>query len=627
MSYQDIILKDSPIGFWPLDELYTSTYVVSTYNDPNTFYNEPAYYNSGSAYSGYALDKSGCLNHGVYTNDFPLNDYLMPLVASGVYGTNITNTGYISFAMDKNYYGKTEKGGFGTKYTSDNNFTLEVWAYPKISSETVSPIFADFLNSIGIFYDKGNIVFKLNSERLDYTLPNKNKSVHIVAVYDKDLIKLYIDGKFVDYKTLTNFKFSNTQLNLNIGPTKNVADSFLVDAPAIYRYALSADQVLAHYNASRIIPTIQIVNPDEGSLFTTMVSNQDYIYSYSYPANKPWKYFATDNLYINESENYISLYKNDVVASTSVVLNDYILIPQALPINASKVEWKGENGVSVRVSNDGINYYSCANGKSLPNYILGSGTFSSERGLYIEITLSSSLTSRYTPILNYFKITFYDGKTIYSENSGDYISSMQSVGLSNNNNWDLDISGSEYSILSRDKNNGIRPNLPGFYLSTLKKTKTIETFFTPESISNGYLFYAATESTPAYFSWAAGGAVSKANISAIYVNGVDRTSATNISSFIISGELHHIVIVLSSFTSGDIWFNVKVEAGAWSNALPRNLYQNIAIYNKAFTSIEAIAHYNLYINNYLASADDSSIGLTDSGTIVYDRDWIAIKSR
>ena len=627
MSYQDIILKDSPIGFWPLDELYTSSYVVSTYDDANTFYDEPAYYNSGSIYSGVALDKSGCLNHGVYVEDFPLNDYLMPLVSSGVYSTNITSRGYIRLPLNKNYYGKLLEEGFGTKYNSDNNFTLETWLYPKISSGTVSPIFADFSNSIGIFYDNGNIVFKLNSERLDYTLPYINKSVHVVAVYDKDLIKLYIDGKLVNYKSLTNFKFTNSLLNLNIGPTKNITDSFLIDAPSVYRYALSAEQILKHYNGSKIISSIQIVYPDEGSLFTTMVSNQDYIYSYSYPANKPWKYFATDNLYINESENYISLYKNDVVASTSVVLTDYILIPQALPISASKVEWDGDNGVSVRVSNDGSSWYNCVNGRSLPNYILGSGTFSSERGLYIEITLSSSLTSKYTPVLKYFKITFYDGKTVYSENSGDYISSMQSVGLSNNNNWDLDISGSQYNILSRDQNNGIRPNLPGFYLSTLKKTKTIESFFTPESISNGYLFYAATESTPAYFSWAAGGAISKANIAAIYVNGINRSSETNISSFIIAGELHHIVIVLSSFTTGDIWFNVKSEAGTWSNPLPRNLYQNIAIYNKAFTSTEAINHYNMYIDNYMVSADDSSFALTDLDPIVYDRDWIAIKSR
>lgn len=627
MSYQATILKDSPIGFWPLDELYTSTYVVSTYDDPNTFYDEPAYYNSGSSYSGYALDKSGCGNHALYTEDFPLNDYLMPLVGGTMYATNISSTGYIRFTMDKNYYGKTEKGGFATKYTSDNNFTMEVWACPKASSTFEFPIFGDYATSVGIFYDNGNIAFKLNSERLDYTLPDINKSIHIVAVYDKTIMKLYIDGRLVNYKTLTDFKFINSILNIYIGPTEQITDSFLVDAPAIYRYSLSEEQIISHYNASKIINPIQIVNPDEGSLLTTMISNQDYIYSYSYPSNKPWQYFATDNLYINESGNYISLYKNDVEAPTSVVLNDYILIPQALPINASKVEWQGENGVSVRVSNDGSSWYNCTSGKSLPNYILGSGTFSSERGLYIEITLQSDLTSRYTPVLNYFKITFYNGKTIYAENSGDFISSMQSIGLSNNNNWDLDISGSHYNILSRDQNNGIRPQLPGFYLSTAKKTKTIEAFFTPESISNGYLFYATTESTPAYFSWAAGGAISKANVSAIYVNGVDRTSATNISSFIIAKELHHIVIVLSSYTSGDIWFNVKVSSGTWSNPLPRNLYQNIAIYNKAFTLTEAQAHYNLYIDNYLILADDSSLTLTDSGTIVYDRDWIAIKSR
>ena len=627
MSYQDIILRDSPIGFWPLDELYTSTYTVSSYNDPNTFYNEPAFYNSGSPYSGYALDKSGCGNNGVYVNDFPLNDYLLPLVSGGVYGTNISNSGYINFPLTKNYYGKIEESPLATKYNSDNNFTLELWVRPDFTGTLETPLFADESSEIGIFYDKGNILFRLNSERLDHTLLKTKQSIHIVAIYDKTIAKLYINGKLVNYKDLFDFKFTNTSINFNSGPTKVIQDSFTIDAPAVYRYALSEEQIVSHYKASKLINPIQIVSPDNGSLFTTMASNQDYIYKYSYPANKPWKYFETDNLYINESQNYVSLYKTDTVAPISVVLSDYILIPQALPISGSKVEWSGTNGISVRVSNDGITYYDCLNGRSLPNYVLGSGTFSSERGLYIEITISSDLPSVYTPILEYFEITFFDGKRIYSENSGDYISSIQSTGLTNNNNWDLDISGSHYNILSRDLNNGIRPNLPGFYLHTLKKTKTIETFFTPFLIGDGYLFYAETETTPAYFSWSSDGTISKSNIAAIYVNGIDRSSATNISSFILTDRLHYIVIVLSSYTSGDIWFNVKVSSGVWSNPLPRNLYQNIAIYNKAFTPTEAAIHYGMYIDNYTVSVNDSSLTMTDLDPIVYDRDWIAIKSR
>ena len=438
---------------------------------------------------------------------------------------------------------------------------------------------------------------------------------------------LYVDGELQEYKSLTNFKFTNASVDLKAGPTENVADSFTIDAPAVYRYTLNKNQIKTHYSLSGHINPIQIVYPDEGTLISTSQTNQDYIYSYSYPANRPWKNFDNSDIYINEYENYVSLYKTATAAPQTVVLTDTILIPPAMDINASKIEWNGTNGVSVRVSNDGLSWDNCESGSALPMYIWGNSTFSSERMLYIEITLSSDDTSKYVPWLDRFNITFYKNKVLYAQNSGVYLSSKQPSGLSNNNNWDLDISSAPQSILSRNYNNGIRPQLPGFFVNSIDKVKAIEFFFTPETLSSGYLLSATTDSGPAYFSWASGGAVSKSKVEAIYINGVDRTSATNISTHILAGEPHHVFIELTDFASGDIWFNVKVDGSTWSNPLPRNLYQNIALYNKDFTSAEAILHYNLYTGNTPHIADDSSMSVTELEHFTYSNDWVAIKGR
>lgn len=63
----------------------------------------------------------------------------------------------------------------------------------------LTPLFAD-PDQIGLYWDNGNIVFKLQSERIDYVVPYSNKSFHVVATYSPGIIKLYVDGELVGYK-------------------------------------------------------------------------------------------------------------------------------------------------------------------------------------------------------------------------------------------------------------------------------------------------------------------------------------------------------------------------------------------------------------------------------------------
>jgi len=141
MTYQLKVIKDYPIGFWPLDETSGST----------------------------AADISGCGNNGTITGGFTTG--IIPLVSGGLTATNITSTRYLTIPCDNDYYGSTADGGFADENSSDNDFTLECWIYPKFTTANSAPIMADDNTSIGIYYEAGNIVFQLESERLDYSLP------------------------------------------------------------------------------------------------------------------------------------------------------------------------------------------------------------------------------------------------------------------------------------------------------------------------------------------------------------------------------------------------------------------------------------------------------------------------
>jgi hypothetical protein len=586
MSYQLKVIQDHPIGFWPLDETSGTT----------------------------ASDISGCGNNGTYTGSLTTN--LIPLIPGGTSSSKITTTQYLVLPVSKDYYGSTASGGLADSDTSDNDFTLEAWIHPRFSTNNLTPLLADSTQGIGIFWDKGNIVFKLNTERIDYTVPYTRKSLHLVAVYSVSAMYLYVDGELVVSKDLSLFRFTNSTFQLNIGPTLNSSDSFLIDAPAVYRYSLSPEKIKSHYNEIQPLPAIQISYPEQGELFEFYDNTLSKQYSYAYPANKPWSYFLSDDLYYNKNDDSIELAVS--TGSKTVVLDDFLTIPLGFTLDSSKIEWDGDNGVSIQTSLDGTTYTTCTNGGVIPGYSISS--FSTDRNLYLRITFTSSDASKYLPKLSNLLLTFYNDLRFYSSTSGSYMSTLE--GTSGVSVYDISMSNNNYPILSRDHRNGLRvATNSGFKVNTNSLIKTLEFFYTPVALTVGRLASSASGAGAASeFSWNSSGVISKTNISAIYVNGVSKTSQTNVSGLFEVGELHHVVIVYTSEISGDITFNYT------SSGSPSALYQNISIYPGQFDSANALDHYNLYIEKASLVSDDSSFSVTEDGVSIYDNDWTVIKN-
>jgi len=590
MSYQLKIVKDYPIGFWPLDE------------------------SSGTT----AADISGCGNNGTYSGGITTG--LIPLVSGGSNGSLITNTKYITLPVTKDYYGSTADGGFADINSSDNEFSLEVWLYPKITTNNSTVIFADTSAVIGIFYEKGNVVFRLENERLDYTLPHINQSHHIVAVYSKTEMALYVDGKFASKKSLTNYKFTHESITLKLGPTNSSSDSFIVDAPAVYRYAMGYDKIKEHYFYSGTTTPLQISYPENGTLFEIYDDSVSKKFNFVYPTNKSWEYFLTEDLIYNGDEKYLEMKKTASTGSKTVVIKDAIAIPAGFDLDSSKIEWNGDNGVSIRASIDDNTWETCANGKSIPQFKLGS--FSSERILYLEITFTSSDTSKYLPRLYSLIICFYKDQVLYSPSNADYIYTIADI--SGATSKEITMGRIDHPVLSRHNQNGLRTGVAsGFRINTIEPIRTLEFFFTPSALTaNCILFSGATgDYSASKLSWGNTGTIDKINISAIYVNGVNKTSATNVSSLFSAEELYHVVIVTTNPISGPLRFNYLSSGG------PSSLYQYITYYPTAFDSANALNHYNMHIGRAAAIADDSSITLTENSVNFYNNDWVVLQNK
>lgn len=619
MSYKYTVLSDNPILYYRSNELSVNS--VMTYQDVIDEYGTytaflAAFPNYQAAGTNLIQDSSPCNNDGGYSGT--LDSSKLPLVPGESFAMKIDIDNNIVVFADYDYNQSTASGGFGTASTSDNDFTLELWFYPSFTTSNKTPIMGDLTENVGLFYDKGNITFAVDSQEITYTLPYLKKAYHIVATYSQDIISLYLDKELVISKALTNFAFTNSTLSLKSGPTLSSNDYFLINAMAAYRYALPSSRIEFHYNMAQTLIPIQVATPDAGELFEFYDNSITTQFSYSYPANKGWNNFLTDDLYYDVDGDYIQIAKGSGISKT-VILQDFITIPSGPDMDSSRIEWVGDNGVIVETSIDGTTYQSCINGQSIPQYKLGS--FDSSRSLYIKITMSTTDDSKYLPILDTLSMSFYNNQRMYAQNYTSYFTTLE--GVSGVTEFEVNLSNNLYGILSRDARNGLRVvQDSGFYITTDRLINTVEFFYTPDALTDsglissiGNVHYSASN-----YSWRNSGTISKTNISAIYVNGVNKTSQTNVSNVFNSGELHHVILVFTSPISSNIKFNHSLYGAV------RALYQNIIMYETGFDANAAQLHYDLYMGASPTILSDSSFTVTENSVTPYDNDWLVYQT-
>ena len=594
MSYKSLIVSDYPISYYPLDDFKES-------------------------YFPDCIDYSGSANNGTYVGSSTLNT--TPLVYGNKFAHKIDNSHSVSLSILNDYSGNSGQGGLATKYYSDNEFSLEGWIYPSISTNDLIPVVADISNDVGLFYKEGNIIFNLGDESLEYTLASLDKSFYIVATYSNNLISIYIDSELVAYKALSSFRFINTDIEFQIGPTDNINDYFLINSVAIYRYSLDKLQIKNHYIAANAMPSNQICFPENGRLFEVFDNSISKKYSYSYPANKQWNYFITDELYYNPNYQELSIVKTDTQEIKEVEIIDFISIPSGSTVDSSKIEWHGTNGITVFVSLDGETYVECTNNCPIPGYQLED--FNEDINFYVKIVLSTTDSSRIIPRISYLSFSFYRNQIFYSSNSGEYIQTMIEEPIATS--LDISLGNKKYPILSRNTNNGITAFTgSGFKIKPELPVSTIEFFYTSSSLDASGLFTVkgagGLYNNGPQYTWDSLGDITSLNVTYIYVNGIDKTSETNISDVLSENEIHHIVLIMEDPVLTEIEFNVSEDGSV------KALYQNIALYSEQFTQALAVKHYSLYTGNFVSTADDSSFSLTENPIKYYNNDWKVIQT-
>ena len=582
MSYKSRVLNDFPNSFYLLDEVQSGT--------TNTFTQLLAQYatyqalkDSGLTYgeiSGVQIyDYSGSLNNG--TASSASSKQIMPLVTGSVRGTEVLSSTIITY----------NPKGIATKYYKDNSFSIEAWcALPGYNVSTT--IVGDTATNTGIFYQNGNIIFRVGANQVQATVSN-SEVVYVVGIFQSNILSLYINGFIADALQIDSYKFSNETATFQSGPSTG---RFVVDCVGFYRYALSGTQVLAHYNeGTQEVNISQIVAADNGYLFSMNTESLRPKFIYSYPTSKPWSEVATGGISISDDNSYIYIPETTTAATASFTFTDYFIVPNYLNIDTSQIHWSNDvTGILVEASIDNITWRTCKNGSPLPYINKNDNQFS--QIVYLRITLSSADTTKYLPILRSLEIAFYTGKNFYSDNSGYYVSSAYDYSLPKFNS----------KTLSYNKYNGlVMYDGHGFSLNSIPAVSCIEMIYTPQYNQN-VLFSGATKK----YEWDNAGLITKTGISSIYVNGIDRTAETNVWNFLVVDTPHHIVINL---TSSDTSIKFNQNQNDTKSGIG-HMYNNVAVYESALSTNTIANHYLLYTGNTINQINDTSFSLIESSS-------------
>ena len=578
MSYKNTVLNDFPNSFYLLDEVESGlledyTELLSQFATYQDLKDSGLVYSQLTGISVY--DYSGSLNNGSASSTSLRQ--IMPLVTGGIRGTEMLPTTEITYSPK----------GIANKNYKDNTFSIEAWVVPPAYNATAT-IVGDTNIDTGIFYENGNIMFQVGSSKAEYTVSN-SEAIHVVGIFQSNLLSLYVNGLLVDTASLDNFKFSNDITTFKSGPS---TAKFVIDSVGFYRYALSSSQILNHYNeGTKEVNISQIVSIDNGYLFSMNTESIQRKFSYSYPVSKMWGELNVNGQYLSSDQSYV--YIPEAVGAKSFSFTDHIIVPNYLGITSSQVHWQNDvKGILVEASIDNLVWETCVNGSPLPFFNKNDNEISDI--LYLRITLSSDDATRYLPILKSLDIGFYSSKKFYSDNSGYSISS----------DYDYSLPKVNSKTLSYNKNNGlVMYDGHGFSLNNVPPVKTVEVIFTPQYDDNVLVSGSASN-----YEWNNAGVITKSGISSIYVNGINRTSAVNVWDFLAVNTPHHIIIEFTSLNSS-IKFNQNQND---SKSGSGHMYNNLAVYEDALTLSSKLNHYLLYTGNIVNQINDTAFGIEES---------------
>lgn len=225
--YSDVILRDNPVGYWPLEVGYTT-------NDVSALRQSPYGPNAAS------------IGASVIVQD------VQPLIMSSTNGCKITSSALSTISIANNY-------NVFTELSEDIDFSIEFWlAFDSIPTGTkILSITDDTNESVSIYIDSDKLRLNVYTQTASYTSTLSNplfdSQFHVSLIYASRTVSLVINGArstSIDLSPTEMFKaLSDSTRKFKFGPATET-DYFIVDQICFYGYAIEREMISRHLNAA-----------------------------------------------------------------------------------------------------------------------------------------------------------------------------------------------------------------------------------------------------------------------------------------------------------------------------------------------------------------------------------------
>ena len=320
MSYKYAILKDNPTAFWDVS--------ASTSTTTTTYYSSSA----GLMKTGSASTTAVFIDYlkGASAN-FINPSYSVPALVSNAASALKIKSGnqLVIKQVSDEFYANFEQTTFSIEFWFSFDFSFKGSGY-SVNSASATRYFTNntlkIMRMVGPGGEFGSIYYDYDDNKFVFTIPavtggtstdayyvpnNLDGTFHVVAIYDKGSLSLFINsvaGKPGSVST-NNLFLSNTRTGGGYGTglygygaygfpggniyfvfepsTINQAQAFFINNVSFYRYALSQDKIRSHMTMAFYLPdTTKYALGKNISTFKTIDLESDFLYSQSYTGTK-----------------------------------------------------------------------------------------------------------------------------------------------------------------------------------------------------------------------------------------------------------------------------------------------------------------------------------------------------
>lgn len=634
MSYKQVVLRDNPIAFWPLNgtsSLRTYATIKLEYDTYQNWLDGEQTYGSDSL-SFTLEDISSNQNHGAYTLGSPAFADILPLAALSNYdsqlnGCKINNTSNVAVSnlaqLYNMFYTGTEKLQFG----------IEFWlGFDKAPVGYSTILSINYLenNIVLVYTENDKICFaiggvdKNTTTQVVYTAYKQIKTwdsqMHVFLSYSNGSISISVNSISGDVITLPDsfqfvynkeqskdFTYVLGQLAFNDTDTQTPYE-FVVNDLAFYDYVLSTNSIRSHmvWGTNDSKPQ-NFVKETNGFFFD--IKDSEGMFAFKKKFTSP-KDYAQGNA-VNLASDKTGLVLTPTVG-TNLGTWTYVIPSSGLSkISGVKISWDSglqdetstvtSDYLYVEISQDnGVTWSQVKN--SYPIIKFADTSSVAYPNMLIRITISAStIYQNYLPRIDNLFIGVYKDMSIYSDAGAFALMPRQGSYTGDT----YAIKTNSFNILSRSENFGVKLNktidgtnsVAAIYPQAQTSLfQTIEFWYRYDSLSSSKVQYILdTVGSTGYIYFGQDGGLYQNGFQNVYVNGVDISSGRVLTE----GEAYHFICVYQEPVSNIVYIGGDYSLTNYSLCT----FGYLSIYPYAFSIGNAQTRYLNFLTSTVGQVD------------------------